>query len=276
MRRVQKITDLSKARLRQGDELQAVLRGSTLATVVFFSNYGTAYSVRINDIPASSRGYGDPIQALFNFADGERVVSALSLDARVAAGIEDPEDESEPSLHALAASSDGRGLRFSLAGLAEPSTRSGRKFARTNKGEEIVDVRLCTHQDTLVAASRLGRAILCRADEVNFLSGAGKGVMVMKLAQEDRLIGFRLTQDEGHGLTVVRDEGGREIEILPRRYRLVSRGGKGAQLVKRGLLKVVVEELTVPELDGEEPSLEPEEPAPTPEADDDPAQGELF
>ena len=39
-------------------------------------------STRINDMPAST-GYGDPVQKLFKFDDGERVVGALSLDARL-------------------------------------------------------------------------------------------------------------------------------------------------------------------------------------------------
>ncbi|MGE0489962.1 MAG: DNA topoisomerase (ATP-hydrolyzing) subunit A [Vulcanimicrobiota bacterium] len=277
VRRVGKVGDLSKVRLRQGDELQAVLRGSTLSTMVFFSNYGTAYSVRVNDIPASARGYGDPIQALFNFTDGERVVAALSLDPRFAPGIEDREEQ-EPALHALTVASDGRGLRFSLAGLAEPSTKSGRKFARYNAGQEIIDVKLCAGDEILLAATRMGRALVCMANEVNFLSGAGKGVMVMKLAKEDRLIGLKLTTDPNDPLTVIRDEGGKEIEIKGKK--LVSRGGKGFPVVKRGLLKVVPEPLEVPALADE--SAEPEstsiEEAPGVQdpPTSSPEQGELF
>ena len=54
----------------------AVLPGSTRATVVFFTNFGVAYTARIVDVPAST-GYGEPIQSLFKFKDGERVVAAL-------------------------------------------------------------------------------------------------------------------------------------------------------------------------------------------------------
>ena len=61
----------------------AVLPGSTRATVVFFTNFGAAYTCRIVDVPAST-GYGEPIQKLFKFKDGERIVGALSLDPRVA------------------------------------------------------------------------------------------------------------------------------------------------------------------------------------------------
>ena len=53
---------------------------------MFFTNFGAAYTVRIVDVPAST-GYGEPIQRLFKFKDGERVVAAFSLDPRVAGDI---------------------------------------------------------------------------------------------------------------------------------------------------------------------------------------------
>ena len=51
IRRVGLIKDLSKARLREGDRLVAALGGSTVDNVIFFSNYGSAYTLRIGDIP---------------------------------------------------------------------------------------------------------------------------------------------------------------------------------------------------------------------------------
>ena len=60
--------------------------GSTRSSVVFFSNFGVAYTSRITDIPAST-GYGEPIQRFFKLKDGERIVAALSLDPRVAGNI---------------------------------------------------------------------------------------------------------------------------------------------------------------------------------------------
>jgi len=59
----------------------AVVAGSTRATMAFFTNFGVAYTSRITDVPAST-GYGEPIQSLFKFKDGEKVVGALSLDPR--------------------------------------------------------------------------------------------------------------------------------------------------------------------------------------------------
>jgi DNA gyrase subunit A len=49
----QKEINPETTRLREGDRVLSLVAGSTRATVVFFSNYGTAYTSRIIDIPAT-------------------------------------------------------------------------------------------------------------------------------------------------------------------------------------------------------------------------------
>src|SRR5689334_7321282 len=61
VKRQKDVKDLSTTRLREGDAVLAVLPGSTRATVVFMSNFGTAYTSRVIDVPAST-GYGEPVQ----------------------------------------------------------------------------------------------------------------------------------------------------------------------------------------------------------------------
>ncbi len=58
----------------------SALRGSTKEAIAIFSNQGSCYVTRVNDVPAST-GYGEPVQKLFNFRDGERAVAAMLLDA---------------------------------------------------------------------------------------------------------------------------------------------------------------------------------------------------
>ena len=80
----QKEINPETTRLREGDRILALVAGSTRATVViFFTNFGTAYTARIIDVPATT-GYGEPIQKLFKLKDGERVIAAVqSTDDRV-------------------------------------------------------------------------------------------------------------------------------------------------------------------------------------------------
>ena len=110
----------------------AVLAGSTRATVVFFTNFGSAYTARIIDVPAST-GYGEPVQSLFKFKDGERVVAAASLDPRVNGDIKAKKEGDVPPIHAVAVTSDGYSLRFGLEPFVEVSTRAGRRFARLSQ-----------------------------------------------------------------------------------------------------------------------------------------------
>ena len=93
-------------------------------------------------------------------------------------------------MHALAVTSDGYSLRFGLDGFVEPSTRAGRRYARPSDGVEVVGVAKITGDEIVIAATEEARAILCRADEVNYLSGPGKGVILIKLSGKDKVLGF--------------------------------------------------------------------------------------
>ena len=86
VKRQKEVKDVASTRVREGDLVMAVLPGSTRSSVVFFSNFGVAYTSRIIDIPAST-GYGEPIQRFFKLKDRERIVAALSLDPRAVGDI---------------------------------------------------------------------------------------------------------------------------------------------------------------------------------------------
>ena len=234
VKRQKEVKDLSTTRLREGDSVLAALAGSTRATCVFFSNFGAAYSCRLIDVPAST-GYGEPIQKQFKLKDGERIVAALSLDPRVTGDIKanakKPEDA--PPVHAVAASSDGYALRFSLEPFVEPSTRAGRRYARPSKDAQIVGVAQVTGGETLIAATAEARGLLCKADEVNFLSGPGKGVLLIKLGKEDKVLGFIAARGDRDILTVETTRGA-EQTISTGKYGVTGRGGKGRELLQRG------------------------------------------
>ena len=170
VKRQKEVKDLSTTRLREGDSVLAAFAGSTRATCVFFSNFGVAYTSRFIDVPAST-GYGEPIQKQFKLKDGERIVGAMSLDAR-AVGVVTPKKEGAAApVHALAVSSDGFALRFNLDAFVEPSTRAGRRFARPSQEAEIVGVARLAGGEIIIAATAEGRGILSNADEVNLPVG---------------------------------------------------------------------------------------------------------
>jgi DNA gyrase subunit A len=239
VKRQKEVKDVASTRVREGDAVLAVLPGSTRASGVFFTNFGVAYTIRIADVPAST-GYGEPIQSLFKFKDGEKVVAALSLDARAIGTIAGGGPDTPPPVHALAVTSDGYSLRFSLELFVEPSTRSGRRFARVPDKAEVVGCVRVTGDEVVIAVTRQARAMLCKVEEVNFLSGPGRGVILIKLQKDDdRLLGFIASTGDRDLLTVETTRGA-EQTVSTAKYGVTGRGGKGRELLQRGQFTRVV------------------------------------
>jgi DNA gyrase subunit A len=248
VKRQKQIVDPSKSRMREGDSVLGCVAGSTRSTIGFFSSLGVCYTARFIDIPPSS-GYGEPIQKLFKLKDGERIVSIMSFDPRVIGNIEENPKKPNlcPEVHGFAASSDGYALRFGLRPFADPSTRSGRRYARCATGAEIVGVIAMHGTENILAVSADCRAIICSAEEVNYLSGAGKGVMLIKLAKTDKLLGFKASTGD-RDLLVVETNRGAQKTVSTAKYNVTGRGGRGIELQKNGkILRIVSEPPAAPD-----------------------------
>jgi DNA gyrase subunit A len=224
LKRVRELKDPSSTRLRDGDAVLAVLPGSTRENVVFFTNYGSAYVVKINDVPATT-GYGDPAQKLFKFKDGERIVSAMTLDPRAVV----PDT-------LLAVSARGFGQRFALEPHKQVSTRAGRRYARPAEGDEIIGAVGCGDKDIVVVATRGGHVLTCKASDINLLENPGKGVTVIKVDEDDRVIGFLSASHKNQTLVVETERGGKKFELPADPRKATARGGKGHEIVKRANL----------------------------------------
>jgi DNA gyrase subunit A len=249
VKRQKEVKDLSTTRLREGDQVMAVLAGSTRATAVLFTNFGAAYTCRIVDVPAST-GYGEPIQRVFKFRDGERVVGAVSLDSRVTSGITPPAEGDPAPAHAVAVTTDGYALRFNLDAFLDPSTRAGRRYARPAEGAEVVGVSIVNGTETMIVATAQARAVLCPVDEINYLAGPGRGVILIKLTSEDdRVLGFVASRGDRDLLTVETSRGA-EQTISTAKYEVTGRGGRGRELLQRGqFVRVVPAPPEIPQLE---------------------------
>ncbi len=222
LKRVREVKDLSATRLREGDAVLAAVRGSTKEAVAIFSNYGSAYVIRINDVPASS-GYGEPVQKLFNFRDGERVVGAMAMNAVGA----------PKGALSVAVSKNGFGLRFNLDAHREVSTRAGRRFAKPAEGDEIVGVAIAGDKDVLCVVTSDARALLCPVDEVPELANPGKGVTVIKAGDDATVVGFGLGTKREKDVIIAETEDGKELPVGPGRFAVTARGGKGHTLKRK-------------------------------------------
>ncbi len=239
IKRVREVKDPSTTRLREGDEVMTVLAGSTREKLVFFTNFGSAYVIKINDVSATA-GYGDPASKYFKFKDGERIIGAMSLDPRV-----------KVATTALAISTRGYGLRFAMAPFHELTTKAGRRYAKTADGDELIGVVGVGEHDLVVVGTRKAHVLVCKAADINQLEGPGRGVTVLKTEDDDAVIGFIAGSSKADQL-VLATEGGKRFELAADKHKVVARGGKGTQVIKRTTLHLVRPAVIVPQLSGPE------------------------
>ncbi len=220
LKRVREVKDLSTTRLREGDAILAAVRASTKEPIALFSNRGSCYVLRVHDVPAST-GYGEPVQKLFNFDDGERLIGAMPVASQAKGTL------------MIAVTRYGYGFRFNLDPHRELSTRSGRKFARTAEGDEIVGVLPVGKKDVLCICTASSRVLLCEADEAPELANPGRGVTMIKVADDDEVMGFGLGGPKEKDVIIAETDTGKKLPVGPGRFEVTSRGGKGHALVKR-------------------------------------------
>ncbi len=246
VKRQKSYSEISAIRVKDNDAIGWVMPGRTRQTVVFFSNLGRAYTARIDDIIFTT-GHGEPLQARFDFEDGERVVGAITLDDRILlkSTLESPQvslvpeenEDIEEIVQFVAVTALGQCMRFDLSDYEEPSTVKGRRFMRLGKGDHIVNVEMSDGTENVAVATRNGRGLLFPAEEVNYFKGAAKGVKAMSLEKDDEILDFTLVRSNLEGLEVETNRGARiVIRAAKSKFEPKSRGNKGRWIIRRGHL----------------------------------------
>jgi DNA gyrase subunit A len=231
IKRVGRLASVEGTRVREGDEVLAVVPGSTLDHVIFFADDGTSYTMRMSEVPASS-GYGEPIVKFFRLADQVRIVAAVTTDERFTP-LDQPPANGEPAgPYLLVATAQGQVLRTPLSPFRTASTKVGRRYVRLADGDKVVMATvLKTEQRSLFLASANGHVLHFPIEEINILSGVGKGVIGIKLNDKDTCLGGALVRNQTDAL-IVETSGGKQMEFYGSRE-MASRGGKGFEAVKR-------------------------------------------
>ncbi len=246
----QRSINLASTRMREGDEALALVGGSTKESLILFTNKGSAYNLRIHDVPQST-GHGTPIQQLFKFKDGERVIAAVGTDPRVMPEFGFPRPElgaeyEEPYPHMVAVTRSGMAMRFTLWPHKDPSTSRGRMFGKARDGDEFIATFKVYAEDDVAALSRQGRLLVASSQEVSLLGGPGLGVILIKLEDDDELVAAATASTP---MEVEKVTGGAQ-KVLGKSYKSAARGGKGIELWKRGAVKrVALPEPAVPNLE---------------------------
>jgi DNA gyrase subunit A len=231
VKRVGRLASVEGTRVREGDEVVAVVPGSTLDHVIFFADDGTAYTMRMNEVPATA-GYGEPIAKFFKLADQVKVIAAVTTDPRFTPPEGAPANGEPPPPYLLVVTAQGQTLRTPLGPFRVESNRAGRRYVKLNEGDRVVTVAVPRDEKTLYLASANGHVIHFPIDEINVLSGVGKGVMGIKLDEGDACLGGALMGGRFDKF-VLETSGGKTMEFGPAKYEVTSRGGKGFEAVKR-------------------------------------------
>jgi DNA gyrase subunit A len=245
IKRVRELKDPTTTRLREGDVIRAVLSGTTRDRLALFTNQGVLYVMKVYDVPAST-GYGEPIQTLLNFQDGERVVAATLATGEAPVTIGNVEESGNgaeqgelfPSKEGQEPQTDGplyllataQGMGFRFRPHLEETTRNGRKVTRLSDADEVVSVEPVT-SGRAVCVSKAGKMLAFAVEDISELSGPGRGVILMRLDKDDRLIGT-VTTSPGQGVVVTNTDGN-EREVRLKEIPLGHRAGKGQRVVKR-------------------------------------------
>ncbi len=230
-KRVGRLDSVEKTRVREGDEVIAVIPGSTLDHVVFFADDGTGYTMRINEVPVST-GYGEPITKHFRLGDEVRIINAVTTDPRFTAADEEPTNGEPPGPYIIVATAQGQTLLIPLSPFRTASTKVGRKYVRLAGDDKVIFATILKNETSMFLASVNGHVIHFPVDQINILSGVGKGVIGIKLDKEDLCLGAALIGSHKDKL-VMETTNGKIMEFTPRKYDTTARGGKGFPAVKR-------------------------------------------
>jgi len=231
IKRVGRLAAVESTRVQEGDEVAAVLPGSTLDHVVFFADDGAAYSLRINEVPATA-GYGEPITKFFKLGDGVRVVGAVTTDPRFTPADLPAKDDAPGGPFVIVCTGNGYVLRTPLTAFRSESTKSGRRYVKLEGGDKVVMARLVGDEEGVMLATAGGYVTHFPLNQVTVLAGVGKGVFGIKLEPEDVCVGGVVVGGRFDKLIVETENGGTR-DFGPGAVKSRARGGKGEKPFQR-------------------------------------------
>ena len=168
--------DATQFTYKAGDSALAVMETRTIHPVVVLDTRGRAYAIRGSDVPGG-RGDGVPVTTLIELQPGANVAQAISA---------------EPERKYLVAGSGGYGFIAATEDMVS-RVKAGKAFMTLEAEETPVQpVLLEEGPDHVAALSEKGKLLVFSLDEMRTME-RGRGVMIMRLDDDDRLAAATLT-----------------------------------------------------------------------------------
>ncbi|MEX1140102.1 MAG: DNA gyrase subunit A [Bacteroidota bacterium] len=207
------------AATREDDFVAHVFVASTHDYVLFFSNKGRCYWVKVHEIPEGGRmAKGKPINSLITTAADEGIAGFVAVK------------EFDDKHFILMVTEQGLVKKVILSEFSNPR-RSGITAMGLKKGDKLNDVKLTTGKQDVVIGTHNGMAIRFREDEARAMGRSAAGVRGIRLGKGDRVVGVVTLHRNETTILVATDRGyGKRSEAED--YRISHRGGKGIFTVK--------------------------------------------
>ena len=198
---------------REHDSADQILIANTHDFLMFFTNLGKVYKIKCFEIPESSRtSKGLNIVNLLPISEGEKVTSLLKTN------------NFEDSNFIVMNTKLGVIKRCKLSDF-NSVRKSGLIALNLDDGDELRWVKITDGSKYLLIATKNGKAIRFKENELRVLGRNSRGVRSIKLQDNDEVIGFITTKENDNILTVSETGNARISPVSD--YRLQSRGGLG-------------------------------------------------
>jgi DNA gyrase subunit A len=205
--------------VRGDDAVEHLFACSTHAYLLFFTQSGRVYRLKVYEIPEATRqARGLPLVNLLPI--GEETVSAVLAVKDFSQG------------YLFMATASGLVKRIALEDLAN-LRRDGATVLSLEEGDSLVGVEVTSGDEEVLLISGLGMAIRFPETEVRVMGRGARGVRGMELVAEDRVVALVRPGRAGDLLVVTEKGFGKRTPLEA--YRLQGRGGRGIITLRPGL-----------------------------------------
>jgi len=203
---------------REEDFVETLFTASTHDTVLFFSNLGRIYWLKVYQIPEMGRAAkGKAFVNLLQISQRERISAVFAIK-------EFTEDN-----FLIMATKRGVIKKTALAAYSHPRS-TGINAIKLEDGDELIGVRLTDGTQDINLSTRDGLAIKFNESNVRAIGRVAQGVRGIRLKEEDEVVSVDVLDDDTTLLTVTENGYGKRTKASE--YRLQSRGGKGVFTIK--------------------------------------------
>jgi DNA gyrase subunit A len=210
---------LNGADLKADDWVEHLFIASTHDYLMFFSNKGQVYWLKVHEIPQAGRA-----------ARGKPVINCIAIkpDEQIAALVPVREFTDDKCL--IFATRQGTVKKTVLSAYGNVRA-TGICGINIEKGDELIDVQVCDQNSDIILATKDGMSIRFHQGDVRDMGRATTGVKGIELEQGDEVIGMVVVRRDA-SLLVVSEKGyGKRSELSD--YRVQKRGGKGIITLKK-------------------------------------------